>query len=180
MSKFYIINGAGPSFDGVLVEGDPIMEDTFNDGVPADTGLVEVVRFIETDVVIGDRQFSTPVTPGSLFMSTDFLEEVEDPKLREFDSKNPYGKFQLEGRMKCGPIEVAYSQYERCLQVNVMEVIDAKDMPMVPGATLNKTLLAVNFTKDFDKVKSLIESSLKNQDDADQLVFKLEELRDNG
>lgn len=177
MTKFYIINGAGPSFDGVLIEGEPICS---NGDPDSDPDLVSVLRFIETDFVVGDRPFSTPVTPGSMFVGPEYLEQVENPELREYDSKNPYGKFQLEGRMKLGSIEVAYSQFERCLQVNVMEVIDTRDKPMMPGPTFNKTLLAVNFTKGFQKVKDLIESSLKNQDEAEQLVFKLEELRDNG
>lgn len=166
MPKFYLINDVGPGFDGVLIEAQEL------EGSEA----VEVLRFIDPEVMSGDRQLSTPVTPGSILMDSAFLTEVSDPGLREFDSKSPYGLFQLEGRMQRGDIEVAYSQYERALQVNVTELQDGK----YGRDPVRKTLLAVNYTKDFDKVKSLIETSLKDQDDTDQLVFKLEELRDNG
>lgn len=166
MTKFYIINGLGPGFDGVLIEGEPVVTDSSSN----EPSMVSVLRFVENDIVVGDRPLITPVTPDEMFLSFNVLEEVGDPKIREFDSTNPYGKYQVEGRMKCGSIEVAYSQFKQALQVNVQEV----------APNMNKTLLAVNFTKPehFQAVKELIETSLKNQDDADQLVFKLEEARD--
>lgn len=169
--RFYLISGLGPGFDGILVEGEPYV---------AETNLVAVLRFIDNDIVVGDRPLITPVTPGMLIIDGDALTEVENPTIREFDSNNPYGKFQLEGRMKCGNIEVAYSQFERALQVNVTDQIDTTDRPMVPGPTATRTLLAVNFTNPmhFKDVKELIETSLSTQDEADQLVFKLEEARD--
>lgn len=170
MSKFYIISDVGPGFDGVVVEGEPVL--LGGGGADDAAGLVEVLRFIDTDSMLGDRHSGTPVAKGSILIDEAYLTEVTDPKLREFDSKNPYGKYQLEGTMVCGPIKAAYAQYERALTVNVTEKVGQEE----------RTRLVLNFTnpKVFDEVKGLIESSLKDQDDAEQLVFKLQELSDNG
>lgn len=177
MPKFYLVKDVGPGFDGVLVEGEPIMEQVVpgfsEDSPPVSTGLVSILRFIDTDSILGDRNSSSPVTPGSMLMDEAFLTEVEDPKLRQFDSKSPFGRFELEGRMSCGNIEVTYAQYEKALTVAVMEVTKRDDL----GVPDMKTLYSENFTDPatFQALKLVIEHHLRDEESSEDLIFVLKQ-----
>ncbi len=157
MPEFYLVNGIGGGFDGLVVEASSLQEGS----------LVEVHRLINTNIVIGDRHASTPVVAQSVYLSKKFLEPAEDPTGRQFDHQSPYGEFKLEGQMSCGNLQVSYSQFENALQVSVAEVEGEN----------RKTLFNQNFSKNFDQIKSVIEQTLK-EGTGEDLIFKLRELKE--
>lgn len=154
MPKFYVVNGVGGGFDGLVVEGEVF------DDYPY---IVQISKIIDTNVNVGDRTLALPTPPRSLFIGKDCLTETDDPQLREFASDNPFGNLVLEGHMDCGSLKVAYSQFEKVLSVVVTE------------PDQNKTVFSQYFFKDFDKVKQTVEDVLKQSggSDVDDLVFKL-------
>jgi len=170
MPKFYVVKDIGGGFDGLTVEGEVF------DDYPH---FVSVTKLTDRDSIVGDRNVSLPVPAHSLLIALKNLDEIEDPGTREFSSENPYGKFLLQGTMQLGgtgdsSIQIAYSQYEKALQVSVTNVIPNG----IGGATRN-TLLNQNYSKDFDKIKLAIEDVLKeNGEDPDDLIFKLKALKE--
>jgi len=155
MPQFYVVKGIGGGFDGLVIEGESL----------AHADLIAVQKIIDRDSVVGDRNVALPIPNKGLFIGREFLDEIEDPGIREFSSTNPYGKLQLEGRMDCGGLQVVYAQYELTLTVVVTDMV------------AKRTVLSQNFSKDFDKVKAKIEECLK-QADAEDLVFQLRALKE--
>lgn len=157
MPQFYLVKGIGGGFDGLVVEAFATQE----------SSLVEVHRLIDRGSIVGDRNTALPVPGESIYINKKFLEEVEDPGVREFASDNPFGQLRFEGHMECGDVKVAYAQYDNAMSVTLMDV------------ATGRTLVAMNFKRDFDKVKQTIESVLKgNGGDADDLVFQLLALKE--
>ena len=160
--KFFLIKGLSRGLDGLVVEGDWI------DSVESDVGtqdILAVMRIVDRDSMFGDRVGSVPVEPG-LYISSEYLFETEDPTKMEFDSKSSYGEFQLEGTMECDGVKVAYAQYERVLQLSILDTV------------AGKTLYTENFSKQFDLVKRVSEESLK-ESTVEDLVFKLSEIKES-
>lgn len=155
MPQFYVVKGIGGGFDGLVIEAVATQEGN----------LVEVLKFVDRDSVVGDRNVSLPIPGQSIYMDKRVLDEIEDPGIREFSSTNPYGRLQLEGRMDCGGLQVVYAQYELALTVVVTDMV------------AKRTVLSQNFSKDFGKVKAKIEECLK-QADAEDLVFQLRALKE--
>jgi len=155
MSFFYVVSGIGGGFDGLVVEGSQLKD------LPP---TVEIRKIIDRDSVVGDRNVTLSLPDGALFIGSQFLTPTPDPGNREFGADSPYGKFQLEGRMDCGNLRVAYAQFEKVLQVTVTDV------------PARKTIASMNFLREFDKIKSAIEDVLKSGgQDGEDLVFKLRE-----
>ena len=169
MPQFYVVKGLGAGLDGLIVEGIQT----------AAMGLTMVLRIIDPNVNVGDRTASLPLPEEAFYVSDSFLERTDDPKIREFDSNNPYGKFMLEGHMECGRLHISYSQYERGLQVSVLEKYATEETPLGPKVE-TKTIYSENFYRDIVLVKQAIESVLAENGgaDADDLVFKLRELKE--
>jgi hypothetical protein len=161
--KYYVIKGIGSSFDGLVVESDEYIED--GDDGPS---MVEVGRIVNRNTVIGDRSVSYLLPQEAIWISDRYLEEVQDPELREFDSTNPWGKCEFEGRYTKGSIEVSYAQYERALQVTVSEKVDGK----------SKTIHSCYITNDIRKMKEVIETCLREAADPDDLVFAIKAAED--
>ena len=157
MPQFYVVKGIGGGFDGLVVEGAALKD------LPP---TVQVLKLIDRDSIVGDRNISLPIPPGALTIGLEFLDPIDDPGIREFAATNPFGKLLLEGRMDCGDLQVVYAQYENTLGVVVTDIV------------AKKTVLSQYFSKDFDKVKAVIEDVLKNSQVADDLVFKLRELKE--
>lgn len=151
----YIVKGLGRGFDGLLVEGTL---------APSPNALVEISKITNRNEIFGDRNVSYPVKPGTLFLSEDVLEEIDDPSKREYDAKNPWGRVLFEGRYTKGTLEIAYCQYERVLQVSVIEKVNNR----------HKTLFSGYYTEQTDAVRNDIEACLRSPDfDVDDLVFQL-------
>lgn len=158
MPQFYVVKGIGGGFDGLIVE-----TETNADGV-----YKLVTRIIDPNMNVGDRTVSLPIPLGALSIHPKFLDQTDDPGIREFASDNPFGKMFLEGHMDCGDLKVTYSQFEKALSVVVFDT-QAK-----------RTIFSQYFTKEFDKVKQTVEAVLKQNggSDAEDLVFQLRALKE--
>lgn len=159
MKTYFKITGLGRAFDGLIVESEKLL-DTWQ----------PVNRIINSDVMFGDRNASLALPPDAMLINEEFLEVCDNPELREYSSKSSYGKFELEGRYSCGKVEVAFSQYEKCLQVTLLEV------PSKKGQGVTKTLYSENYTNtnNFDDIKDSIQVHVKNSE-VDDIIFQLQE-----
>lgn len=157
MPQFYVVKGIGGGFDGLVVEG---KDSALN--------LVEVVKLTDRDSIVGDRNVSLPVPESALFISKAHLDEIEDPGTREFASDNPFGKHLADGNMEMGGISIHYSEFEKVLNVTVLDM----------GA--RKTVLSQYFFKNIAQVKEQLANLLKENggSDVEDLVFRLRELKE--
>ncbi len=160
MSFFRVTGVRG--LNGLMVEGNPGRGETGPD--------VEIVRLINRNAIIGDRNISIPVDPGMLFIHESALEEIENPETREFGSDNPWGQCLFEGHYTKTGLDIAYARFERCTQVTVTEKVGG----------VSKTLYSGYFTSDdvdFQDVQGTIEMCLEDQNSGvDDLIFQLNEL----
>jgi hypothetical protein len=155
----YKIQDMAVGLDGLIIEGTPV------DG----GALVAVRRFINRDVMFGDRSPSIPVE--GLFVDPAYLQELPDFENRQFASDNPFGTLQFEGRYVGHGLEVAYAKFERKVQVTVLE----KESDYDVEAT--RTLFTHYFdADDFDKLTEAIEEHMYGDFDPDDLVFVLGEI----
>ena len=175
MPKFYVVKDIGGGFDGLVIETDDTITLPKQIDIYAKI-MMPVLRIIDRDSIVGDRNVSLSLPHGAMMINLDYLTEIEDPGTAEFSSDNPYGKFLLQGTMMIGDdgLQVSYSQYEKALQVSVSELI------LGGGTSTRHTLLNQNYSKDFDKVKLAIEAVLKENggEDPDDLIFKLKALKE--
>ena len=154
--NFFLIQGLGPGLDGLVVQG-----------LPSNGDYIDAIRLIDRDTVVGDRHPSVQLEKGSLLINNKNLVPTEDPTSRQYDSRNPHGQFVLEGNVRCGSIEVAYSQFERALAVTVLNRV---------GDT-KQTVYSENFLFDFDAVKKGIEAETE-KGDLSELVFLLKSIKE--
>lgn len=173
MSRFKI-KGMGRGFDGLVVE--------LATGLGADVNgehrvLHPVVRIINHNAIFGDRSVSFPVTLGTLFIDSEYLESYDDAP-REYDSKNPNGKFVAEHRHRRYDLEVVLVEYERCMTATVLEHEheDGKYND-TRGRDVVHTRYTENFLTSFDAVKEAVESAVR-AGDLDDLVFSLRDIKD--
>ncbi len=169
---FFKIKKLSPFLDGLVVEGDM-------KGVTVRPCL-HVSRIINDSIVVGDRNLSYPVAPysyGSLTIDPEFLTELKDYKIREFDHTNPWGKCLFECGYNKGQLQVACARYELATQVTVTEKQGKR----------SKTLFTGYFRPQggdetgehiFDEVKDTVESHLKGEYDIDDMIFELKELQE--
>lgn len=167
--SFYRIKNLGPGLDGMVAEGTPMLADCLYDASPdsgsspdEDVDMVEVERIYDTNKIMGDRVISQPLARG-LFINMNRLDECEDPRLRQFDSKNPWGSCKYEKQYCKGKLQISLAQFERCLQVTI-------------GASLGNTIYSEYFFESYDEVKATIEHAVDN-DQEDDLIFQLQEIK---
>ena len=162
MPKFYVVNGVGGGFDGLVVEGEVF------DDYPH---IVQISKIIDTNVNVGDRTLALPTPPRSLFIGKDCLTETDDPGLRQFASDNPFGSLLREGVMTCGTLKAAYAEFENVMQVSLTETNNDFG---------DKTIFSQYFFNDFAIVMQAVEDNMKQKgdSDADDLVFKLRALKE--
>lgn len=133
-------------------------------GVGLDGLLVRGVLCKDVSLVAVNDFNGIALKNGVMYISDTVLDELDD---YSDESDDTYGKFQLEGRMECGNLRVSYAQFEKTLQITVFDV----------GA--DRTVYSQNFSKNFNKVKRLVEDVLKDYDlDIDDMVFKLKDLKE--
>lgn len=158
MPEFYVVKGIGGGFDGLVVEGVQVIG----------TQMVAIQKLTDRDTIIGDRNVSLPIPPEAVYIGMQFLEKTEAPGTREFAANNPFGQLMAEGRMTIGNLDVAYSQFMSVLSVNIRDT------------GVGKTIFSQYFSKDFEKVKKVMEDALKQSDgsDAEDLVFQLRALKE--
>jgi hypothetical protein len=153
--NYFRIKGLCRALDGLTVEVDG----------GKDFPLLQVQKIFNTNQVVGDREFTVPVEPGGLIIHNKFLEPTDDPTKREYAHDNPYGKFILESRTTVGETEVAFSRFEKALQVTIREV-----------GQYPKTLYTENFNMNLEVVQgTIVESGIGEIDD---LIFVLQEMKE--
>lgn len=149
----FIIKGLSPALDGLVVEGTLEVSEQ-----------VVVTRITNRDQIMGDRHVSYPIKAGTLVLSTDVLEETEDPRLREFSSKNPWGKVVCEGSFTRNGIMVSFAQYEQRMQVTVTDRTTSR----------SRTVFTHYFVPEsFEKIKTMIDDSGRSEGAIEDLVFAL-------
>lgn len=157
MADWYMLKGINPMFDGLLVQAFP------SDGY----GAMMVERMVNRDIQWGDRNLSMVFPSGSFMISSEFLQKVDDPGIREFSTTNPWGKVVEEGRRMLSDMEVAWVLFESgCISVTVLEKTDAA----------TKTLYSHNFFEG-DAVLAK-EISMDADATAHDVVFRLRRLAD--
>jgi hypothetical protein len=162
---WYIIKGLGPGFDGMLLEKASEL---------SGFKFITASRLVNRNIMIGDRELSYSLPYGAVAISSDFLEPIDNPQLREYDSKNPWGKFVCEGRLTKNNIEVSWAEYEYCTQVTVQE--KSVGCP-------TKTLYTDNFNLDdieHETIIGTINDSIRDEESLDDLIFALKELKNRG
>lgn len=162
MQKFYRIHKIGAGFDGLVAEGGHPFAVDFPGVGPV--SVVSVHALHNPNQIVGDRIVSNPVI--ALYIESDRLIECDDPRLRQFDTRNPWGKCLLEGELKKNGIIVSYAQFEHAFQVSVYE----------KGNNFTKTLYTNYFYLDPVGVKETIENAMSN-DREDELVFLLQDMK---
>jgi hypothetical protein len=154
MPKFYRINSVGPGFDGLIVEGR-------ESPMPGESDFVLVDRVFDDNRVAGDRVVSSP-TKGLAVLRI-ALTPCDDPRLRQFDSTNPWGKCLYENEYRKDGVHVACAMYERCLQATVTHA--------------GKTIFSDYFFDDAaGQALESIEETISDGD-LDDLVFALRVLK---
>ncbi len=161
--SWYIIKGLGPWFDGLFAYAPDAYQDKRF-----------IQKFVNRNVMFGDREVSLTIPDGGLLIRDKFLEKTEDPELRQFDNKNPWGKYVCEGRLSKSNIEVSWAEYEYNIQVTVQEKIVGQP---------TKTLYSVNFDlNDYsaESVVNTIQDSIRDDDSLDDLIFNLKDIQNDG
>lgn len=167
MSDLFVIKGMGRGFDGLVVEVTASPHE----------GLYSVSRIINHNAIFGDRNVSFPVPTDCLYLSCEVLEPFTE-ELREYDSKNPNGRFICESRHRRHDLEVVIAEYERCLTVSVLEHQheDGKYND-TRGRDIVHTRYTQNFKDRLDTVKTLIENEIR-MGDLDDLIFHLRKIKE--
>jgi hypothetical protein len=129
---------------------------------------VDVERMLNRDFQFGDRNLSFIFPSGSLLINRLYLDPVDNPILRQFDTTNPWGKVIEEGRRSLGDLSVVWTEYDKdCLGISVIEL---------SGSSSKTIYSSYFFGASIEKAKSLISSvSIKNSED---VIFKLRKLKE--
>jgi hypothetical protein len=157
--------------DGLIVKGEvvdmyqPSRDPTgYGDGV---ISCVEVEEIINVNVIVGDRQLKFPVKNGMLMLNIHSVQEIDDPQLREFTTENPFGEYLYDGSYKKNSIVVTYVRYENGISVDVKEDF---------GDT-GRTVYSQNYYGEAaEQAEGIVEQTLSNDLDVDDLVFNLKAL----
>src|SRR3990167_9346107 len=111
--SWFIIKGLGPWFDGLFVYAPDAAQDKRF-----------IQKFVNRNIMFGDREVSLTIPDGGLLIREKFLQKTEDPELRQFDNKNPWGKFICEGRVKKNDLDISWAEYEHNVQVTIQEKVE--------------------------------------------------------
>lgn len=159
-----------PGFGHLLAVGD-------GDGLSA--GLVSIKQFINSGVLIGDRELKFNMPDDAVWIDLAHLELVDDSESeKEFADDNPYGEFKYEGRFTKGDLEVVHAVYENAISITIMEKqrIDTVSEGQIHG---HKTLYTTSFFVNRQAALGLVENMLHDDLDPDDLIFELEKLKEN-
>lgn len=160
-AKRYVIAGVGPGFDGMVATGLPTHAPWFN---PAD--FVDVSRFSNPNLVIGDREAGVPVPEGSFLIAKKYLAEAKSDAC-EYASDNPFGAYRCETRVKSRDgIEVILVEHERATLATILE--HGKN-------GWSKTVYSQNFFGNSEEIVSVVRQAAA-EGDLDQIVFALRAL----
>lgn len=160
--SFYRIKDLSPALDGLTVEGETSEHDP---------RFVNITRIVNTNVMVGDRTLSFPVSQYGLVIRETCLVAVDDPQIREFTHTAPWGKCLFEGNYRQGNLEVAYAKYEQATQVTLTEKNGET------SRTVYTDYIPVE-VMSFDHVREVIEHNLLRGGDVDDLVFELKRLKE--
>lgn len=164
MSRFYRIKGLVPGLDGLIVESSdnlgPVQCD-YDD-------VIEISRMYNVNQIIGDREVSVALPDDAMWLHAEYLDEVDDPRGRQYSSSPPFGTAIDSSSWVIGGVNVARTMYQRALGITLSELM----------TTGGKTLFSQYFLKKatFPKVDKLLAEA--SPSDADELVFKLQELKE--
>lgn len=158
MKQHYVVKNLGPGLDGLIVEGRQEVGDH----------LLEVLAFIDRNIMMGDGHPRSPIEPGTLFIAMGNLEEVGDPNLREFAHDNMYGELQYDGSALCQNLRVVWACYSKMFQVTVTDLGN------------RQTIYSQNFSKKFVEINNAIAKMLqdKTEDAVTELLFTLREMKE--
>ncbi len=145
----------------MIIEGD----------VPYPDAQIHVARVVDERIVFGDRNLSIVLPEGFMYISSDFLEEI-DSEPKEFAHDNPYGGFVYTNEYQNSgqTLFVKVTRYERLTAVDVHRV-DA----YVGEHRASTTIYAQNFD-DGDAAEAIVRAHIKDID-PELMVFELQALR---
>jgi hypothetical protein len=147
-----------PGFDHLLVVGNVIFA--------GDVGpVIEVSTFINTSVIIGDRELRFNLPTGSLFINTSNLVRVDDSDgKREFATDNPFGTYLSSGRVTLGELVVSYSRYKGAFTITIVDV--------------DRTIYSDNFFSTRLIAAEFAEKAFCGDLDPEDLIFELQKLKE--
>jgi hypothetical protein len=158
-----------PGFENLLVIGNL----QYLDDGHGTYHLVEVEQFINSGVLVGDRELKVNPSKGSIWINIHYLDEIDDAEgKREFANDNPFGAFKYEGRFVKAPLEITYAMYEKAVSITITE----KNPPDMKG--LDKTLYSGAFYVTRNEAMEVIHELLNGVIDPDDLVFELKQLEE--
>lgn len=157
--KYYTLRGLSQAFDGLDVKVSSSDE----------TGFVEIERVRNRGIMIGDRPWSMPITPGMLFVDPQVLVECSIDGEMEFDCTNPFGDHMYDAKYDLSEnIAVKLSEYVDAVSVTVYDM----------GVDPPRMMLSKNFfgLEKKNSAVMLIEQVCMRDVPVDELVFRLEEI----
>ena len=149
MKKTYRVVGI-PAFHGLHVTGVDCKGATF----------LSVEEFINTGVMLGDRQLRYLMPVDSVLISSANLEETDNVGEREFANDNPFGTYESEHRKTVGKLDVVYVVFEKAVTVTIFD----------NNSNNHKVIFAGNF---FDTKKKAALVAIEVCNDVYDLVFDL-------
>lgn len=173
MSKTYRTKDL-PGFENLLVIGNV---QNLDDGHGV-YSLVEVEQFVNTGVLVGDRELKVNPEKGSIWINIHHLDEVDPMDAqREFANDNPFGKFMYEGRYEKDELVIAYGKYEKAVSITIYEMPQATKEHSSSQA--QKTLYSGAFFATRDQAMEIIYDLLNGHTDPDDLIFELKQLKED-
>ena len=126
-----------------------------------------ILEIINPNAVVGDRTVRFPIPEGKLFVDDAFVQEIEDPGVKEFSTKSPFGTLLFEGQLRKDSLIVDYVQYDNAVTVTIREDHGEK----------GRTVYTQNFfNKKASAAMTIVQNAVIGTVDVDELVFDLKEL----
>jgi len=140
--------------------------------------ILEVEQFINTNVIVGDRELKIAIPPQSMWLAPVNLELVSDTEgKRVYANDNPFGTFKYEGRYEKDKLVIAYGMYEKAVSITIYEMQPAT--PNLAAGHSQKTLYSSSFFSNRTFAMEMVEEMLHGNLDPDDLIFELEKLKGN-
>jgi hypothetical protein len=165
----YKIKGI-PGLEGLVVEGE--YRETISRGATDPVyDYICIRELINPNAVVGDRTVHFPIPERSLFICDAYLTEVDDPGIKQFSTKSPFGKLLFEGQLRRGDLIVDYVQYDNAVTVTIREEHTDK------SGTKGRTVYTQNFFKKKAPVAmQAVAHAFGGDLDVDDLIFELKEI----
>jgi len=153
--KTYRIRGLGPGLDGLYAEAEY-----------EEQGLFQVSKLSNLNIMVGDRNVSLQLPIGALYISEQYLEETDEPAVREYESNSGFGEFRDLCEWSTDRVKFNAVRYECAISINAAYKTS-------PPRTITSFYMFKNLEQCWNAV-----TKLSKKIDQDDVVFELEAMRE--